>query len=68
LGSLLFQKETVMNMMKSFLAIAIIATSASVSAQFVHIPDFPTKKASAEPVQVENSEKAVVTEQLEVAK
>lgn len=55
-----------MTMMKSFLAIAIVAASASVSAQFVHIPDFPTKKQAAEPVQVESSEKTDTTEQLEV--
>ena len=34
-----------MNAIKSFLAIAVVAFSANVSAQIVFVPDFPAKKA-----------------------
>nr|WP_252151784.1 hypothetical protein [Acinetobacter sp. ANC 4862] len=38
-------KEMIMNAIKSFLAIAVVAFSANVSAQIVFVPDFPAKKA-----------------------
>ncbi|MFH7766766.1 hypothetical protein [Acinetobacter sp. BSP-28] len=34
-----------MNVIKSLLAVAVVACSANVSAQIVYIPDFPVKKA-----------------------
>ena len=40
-------KEMIMNAIKSFLAIAVVAFSANVSAQIVFVPDFPAKKAVA---------------------
>jgi len=36
-----------MNVIKSLVAIAVVACSAHVSAQIVYIPDFPVKKAAA---------------------
>lgn len=35
-----------MNVIKSLVAIAVLACSAHVSAQIVYIPDFPVKKAA----------------------
>ncbi|GAA5186597.1 hypothetical protein GCM10023345_22820 [Acinetobacter kookii] len=35
-----------MNVIKSLLAVAVVACSAHVSAQFVYTPDFPVKKAA----------------------
>ena len=35
-----------MNVIKSLLAVAVVACSAHVSAQIVYIPDFPVKKAA----------------------
>ena len=42
-----------MNMIKSIIAVAVCAVSATVSAQFVHIPDFPVKKDKVEEVIVQ---------------
>ncbi|WP_168525161.1 MULTISPECIES: hypothetical protein [unclassified Acinetobacter] len=39
-----------MNMLKSVLVVSILAMAANVSAQIVHVPDFPTKKAATETV------------------
>ena len=50
-------KEMIMNAIKSFLAIAVVAFSANVSAQIVFIPDFPAKKA----VNTVNTDQKVVT-------
>lgn len=35
-----------MNVIKSLLAVAVVACSAHVSAQIVYTPDFPVKKAA----------------------
>ena len=37
-----------MNMLQSIFAISLLAMAANVSAQIVHIPDFPTQKVSTE--------------------
>ena len=51
-----------MNVIKSFLAVAVVACSAHVSAQIVYIPDFPVKKA----VETMNAEqKAPATDAVE---
>ena len=50
-------KEMIMNAIKSFLAIAVVAFSANVSAQIVFIPDFPAKKV----VETVNTDQKVVT-------
>lgn len=39
-----------MNALKSVIAVAVMAVSATVSAQIVYVPDFPAKKAA--PAQV----------------
>lgn len=42
--------DILMNMLKSVLVVSILAMAANVSAQIVHVPDFPTKKAATETV------------------
>ena len=49
-------KNKVMNTLKSVFAVAVMALSATVSAQIVYVPDFPTKKAV--PTQVANTTQA----------
>ena len=46
------EKEIIMNALKSVFAIAVMAISATVSAQVVYTPDFPVKKEA--PVQASN--------------
>ena len=46
------EKEIIMNALKSVFAIAVMAISATVSAQVVYVPDFPVKKEV--PVQASN--------------
>lgn len=58
-------KEIMMNAVKSFFAIAVLAFSANVSAQIVFVPDFPAKKA----VETVNAEqKAPASEAVDQAK
>jgi hypothetical protein len=38
-------KDIMMNVIKSLLAVAVLAVSVNASAQIVFIPDFPVKKA-----------------------
>ncbi len=58
-----------MNVIKSLVAIAVVACSAHVSAQIVYIPDFPVKKA-AESLNAEQKAPAaeVVVESVTVSK
>jgi hypothetical protein len=49
-AGLSFGKDKAMNTLKSVSAAAVMALSATVSAQVVHVPDFPVKKAA--PAQV----------------
>ena len=44
-GHLLSLKDIMMNVIKSLLAVAVLAVSVNASAQIVFIPDFPVKKA-----------------------
>ena len=49
-----------MNMFKSVLMVSLLAIAANVSAQIVHVPDFPTQKLNTESAASE----AVVNEQM----
>ena len=44
-GHLPSLKDIMMNVIKSLLAVAVLAVSVNASAQIVFIPDFPVKKA-----------------------
>jgi hypothetical protein len=44
-GHLPCLKDIMMNVIKSLLAVAVLAVSVNASAQIVFIPDFPVKKA-----------------------
>jgi uncharacterized membrane protein YccF (DUF307 family) len=44
-GHLISLKDIMMNVIKSLLAVAVLAISVNASAQIVFIPDFPVKKA-----------------------
>jgi uncharacterized membrane protein YccF (DUF307 family) len=44
-GHLFSLKDIMMNVIKSLLAVAVLAVSVNASAQIVFIPDFPVKKA-----------------------
>ena len=50
--------DILMNMFKSVLMVSLLAIAANVSAQIVHVPDFPTQKVNTESA----SSEAVVNE------